>query len=330
VTHALIATHYFKGGWYPDGGAGEIAKAAGAVIRHAGGKLLTNHQVTRILLEGDRAVGVEVHLNKGKEGTVARFQAPLVVSDAGAWNTFSRLLPASFPLPFRDDLAAMPEAAEVVELFLGLRGDPRELGFRGENHWIFTSFDHDEMYARRNALADGRPAWAYLSFPSLKDSHPRRHTAEIVAPLSHHVLEAWGDQRWLRRSADYECAKQRMTDALLGLIEHHHPGFRELVEYSELATPQTFEHFTAAPKGAIYGYPGVPHRYRKSWLGVATPVRNLYLTGADAGSPGIMGALMGGVATASRLLGPLGFLQVMRAAYADAPRSGARRISEAA
>jgi phytoene dehydrogenase-like protein len=50
------------------------------------------------------------------------------------------------------------------------------------------------------------------------------------------------------------------------------------------------------------------------WLGVNTPVRNLYLTGTDAVSPGIMGALMGGVVTASRLLGPFGFFRVMRAA----------------
>jgi phytoene dehydrogenase-like protein len=252
----------------------------------------------------------------------------LVVSDAGAWNTFSRLLPESFPLPFREELAVLPETAEVVELFLGLRGDPRQLGFQGENHWIFTSFDHDEMYQRRNELADGRAAWAYLSFPSLKNSSEtsktRGHTAEIVAPLAHRVFEAFRGQPWHHRAPDYACAKQRITDALLGLIEQHHAGFRALVEYAELATPLTFEHFTAAPRGSIYGYPGIPERYRKSWLGVDTPVRNLYLTGADASSPGIMGALMGGVATASRLLGPLGFLKAMSAAYSDTTRSSGR------
>jgi hypothetical protein len=41
---------------------------------------------------------------------------------------------------------------------------------------------------------------------------------------------------------------------------------------------------------------------------------NLYLTGTDAALLGIMGALMGGVATASTLLGPAGFLEIMRAA----------------
>lgn len=314
ATHAVIATHYLNGAWYPDGGAGEVGKATGAIIRAAGGELLPNHEVKSILLQDGRAVGVEVSVKKGKEGGHAEFRAPIVVSDAGAWNTFTRLLPSSALLPFRDELKTPPAGFEVVELFLGLRRDPREMGFGGENYWIFTSFDHNEMWARRSELLDGRAVMAYLSFPSLKDRRAARHTAEVIAPLSYRSLEAYRNGQWRRRGADYESAKNRITQALLDLIELHHPGFRDLVEYSELGTPLTFEHFTAAPSGSIYGFPGTPDKYRKHWLGPGTPIQNLYLTGSDVASLGIMGALMGGVLTASRLLGPLGFFQIMRAA----------------
>src|SRR5450631_3324628 len=74
ATHAVIASHYLNGAWYPDGGAGEIAKATGAVIRAAGGQLLPNHEATRILLQGNRAVGVEVNISKGKQGVRAEFR----------------------------------------------------------------------------------------------------------------------------------------------------------------------------------------------------------------------------------------------------------------
>jgi all-trans-retinol 13,14-reductase len=313
ATHAVIASHYLNGAWYPDGGAGEIAKATGVVIRAAGGELLPNHEVTRILLEGGRAVGVEVNISKGKQGARAEFRAPVVVSDAGAWNTFTRMLPTS-ALPFREQLESPPEGFEVVELFLGLRRDPREIGFNGENYWIFESFNHDDMYAKRNEVLGGRAAMAYLSFPSLKDRHAQRHTAEIIAPLSYGSLEAHRTEPWRRRSPEYESGKKRVTQALLDLVERHNPGFGDLVEYSELATPLTFEHFTAAPSGTIYGYPATPERYGKAWLGPRTPIENLYLTGSDAALLGIMGALMGGVLTASLLLGSFGFLEIMRAA----------------
>ena len=93
ATHAVIASHYLNGAWYPDGGAGQIAKETGSVIRAAGGELLANYEVTQILLEGSRAVGVEVNVRQGKRGSRAEFRAPVIVSDAGAWNTFARMLP---------------------------------------------------------------------------------------------------------------------------------------------------------------------------------------------------------------------------------------------
>ncbi len=155
---------------------------------------------------------------------------------------------------------------------------------------------------------------AYLSFPSLRDRHALRHTAEIIAPLSYGSLEAHRDEPWRRRGADYESAKHRITRALLDIVERHHPGFGDLVEYSELATPLSFEHFTAAPSGAIYGYPATPEKYRKAWLGPRTSIQKLYLTGVDAALPGIMGAVMGAIVTASCVLGRFGFFEVMRAA----------------
>ena len=180
VTHAVIASHYFNGAWYPAGGAGEIAEAAGAVIRAAGGELLANHEVTQILVEGERAVGVEANVKKGKDGVRAG------ISRARGGLRCRRLehvrAPAALP-PICHSAAnsqRRPPASKCVELFLGLRWDPRALGFHGENYWIFSSFDHDEMYARRDELLEGRAPMAYLSFPSSEGSaSATRHTAEI-------------------------------------------------------------------------------------------------------------------------------------------------------
>jgi hypothetical protein len=41
-------------------------------------------------------------------------------------------------------------------------------------------------------------------------------------------------------------------------------------------------------------------------------VPNLYLTGCDVMSAGVVGALIGGVKTAGVLSGPFGFLRLMR------------------
>jgi len=318
VAHAVIVNHYLNGAWYPAGGAGEIPKAVSSVIQGAGGELLVGHEVTKIIVENGKAVGVEVQLKKGTGQRRLEFRAPVIVSDAGAWNTFKRFLPEE-AIPFRADLETLPEGLEAVELFLGLKRDPREMGFQGENYWIFSSFDHEQMCADRNNALNGQAPMAYLSFPSLKDPRAQNHTAEIVAPFSFRTLEAFQKEPWRRRGTEYESAKKRITENLLALVEKQHPGFRDLIAYAELATPLTFEHFAGSPSGTIYGYPATPERFRKKWFRPKTPIPNLYLTGTDAGLLGIMGALMGGVATASTLLGSVGFMEIMRAVHRPEP-----------
>ena len=68
------------------------------------------------------------------------------------------------------------------------------------------------------------------------------------------------------------------------------------------------------PQGGSYGHPGTADRYRKAYLRPRTPLPGLFLTGSDALSFGIMGALMGGVLTASLQLRGAGFLRILREA----------------
>jgi phytoene dehydrogenase-like protein len=315
----MIASHYFRGGWYPVGGSGRIAETVQPVVKAAGGDLRVNHEVREILIENGRAVGVKV--SSPKAGSKAAgdlvFRAPVIVSNAGAVLTFRDLVPDTYPLQFRQQVEFAPRGFTVVTLYLGLKESPAKLGFRGENHWIFDSFDMNEMSARRNELVEGNPHMVYLSFPSLKDPEPKPHTAEIIAPLDYGVLEQFADTKWKKRGPEYDEIKERISQSLLEFVEERYPGFGEMVEYRELATPLTVEHFLGSPRGSIYGYPGVPERYEKQWLTPKTGIKNLWLTGTDVASHGIVGAMMGGVATAGKLLGPFGFFRVMSAAYRE-------------
>lgn len=58
----------------------------------------------------------------------------------------------------------------------------------------------------------------------------------------------------------------------------------------------------AARQGEIYGIAATPRRFLTRSLGVRTPIRGLYLTGQDAASLGIVGALFGGIVSASAVL----------------------------
>jgi phytoene dehydrogenase-like protein len=158
------------------------------------------------------------------------------------------------------------------------------------------------MYARRTSWldGDGQPPMTFLSFPSLKDPSAKRHTGELLAFVDYGRFVQWRDGRWRRRGSDYEAIKQRTLAAMLDFAEARFPGFKDNIELAELATPLTNEHFTAHVQGGIYGMPQVAARFagkNAGWTRIRTHIENLFLTGADVVTSGVMGAFTGGVAT---------------------------------
>ncbi|NJL44786.1 MAG: NAD(P)/FAD-dependent oxidoreductase [Leptolyngbyaceae cyanobacterium SM2_3_12] len=263
--------------------------------------------MTEILMEGGVAVGVKAQNPAKPQAGVEVYRAAVVVSDAGAYNTYLKLIPLDYPLGERQAIQAFPKGNSVLTVYLGLKESPQSLGFQGENHWIYTTYDHEAIAQDAPTSADYNPQFCYLSFPSLKDPLAQGHTAEIIAHVSYDVFAQWQAQPWKHRGADYGKLKAKLTAALIQLVERQYPGFGDLIEYTELSTPLTVEHFDASDRGAIYGIPGIPQRLDQPWIAAKTPIKNLYLTGTDVSSLGIMGALMGGVKTAGLLTGAFGF-----------------------
>jgi len=315
LAHAIITSHYLEGAYYPAGTAARIAEGARSVIEDAGGAVRVRAEVERILVRDGRAKGVR--LASGEE-----LAAPVVVSDAGARATYLRLLGDDVCVPFREALRRVPPGMATVTLYLGLSCSPEVLGVRGENFWIHDDLDHEAMWRRRHGLLAGDVPLAYVSFPSLKDPDARAHTAEIVAPADMADFARWQGTAWKQRGDGYEAVKERLADALLAAVERRLPGLGSLVAYRELSTPLSTEGFTGHPGGEIYGIPLTPARLEMPFIGPRTPVRGLYLTGADTLSPGVVGAMMGGVFAVAAIAGMGTFRAIRREAsvFNGAPR----------
>lgn len=307
LAHSVITSHYFEGGYYPSGTSARIAEGATRVIEAAGGVVRIRAEVQRILVEDGRAVGVRL-----ASGETLR--APVIVSDAGARATFLRLVPEDVPLPFRDELRAIPRSMSHVSLYLGLSRSASSLGVNGENYWLHDELDHDRMWDRCGELLRGKAPQTYVSFPSMKDPEAKAHTAEIIAGVDSSHFDPWAGTRWMKRGEDYEATKERIADTLLAEAERRLPGLSKLVVHRELSTPLSTAHFTGHAGGEIYGLPATPERFTRSWLRARTPVKGLYLAGADALMLGVGGAVMSGVMCTAAIAGTSTFGKLTAAA----------------
>jgi all-trans-retinol 13,14-reductase len=301
--HATIAAHYFAGASYPVGGASTIAAAILPLIVRSGGAVVTSAEVAEITCSGERATGVR--MADGRE-----FRANIVVSDAGASNTFGRLLPDDIPALeiLRRDLRALPPSTAHLSLYLGLNQTDEALGLTGTNLWIYRGFDHDANVKRFEGNLESPFSVVYISFPSSKDPdfsrrHPGKSTIEVITLLPYEAFERWGGQHWKHRGEEYDLLKQQLATRLRYELERQVPVVAGHIDYAELSTPVSTRHFMNYDKGEIYGIASTPARYAIRELGARTPIRNLYLTGQDVASLGIVGAMYGGVISASVALG---------------------------
>jgi all-trans-retinol 13,14-reductase len=310
--HSMVANHYFEGGAYPVGGAAQIAATILPVIERAGGKVYTNATVDKLLIEGGRCVGVRL-----TDGNTLR--ASKVISGAGVHTTFNDLIPKDVA-----EAHGLPELAQRIKpsiahlsLYLGFEETAEELALPRSNIWVFPTEDHDENMRRMFAdpTASAIPA-AYLSFPGAKDPdftnrYPGRSTVEVVTLVPYALFAQWEGSRLGRRGEDYDALKARLSASLLEALFHQCPQLRGKVAYQELSTPLTTRHFANFSRGEIYGLEQSPARFEQRWLRPRTPIKGLFLTGADVCSAGVAGGLFGGVLTVSSLL-----LRDMRSACA--------------
>lgn len=312
LIHATIVKHYLEGAYYPVGGAAQIAKSVEMILHQGGSKILTGRNVNKFLIdETQKIIGVQVC---SKDGSSQEYFAPLVFSNIGIENTYKLLPKNIIPKKIREELENLPEGITNVTAYYGLKSDPRELNIWGQNFWIFNDWDHEKIFLEKECILYGNPNHCYLSFPSLKDPHAKKHTAEAIAFVSHSAFDKWTESRWRKRPNDYEDLKQNISKGLLALIEREIPGFSNLVEYVEISTPLTVNHFTSHPRGQIYGIGASPQRSELQVTNPKTPVKGLHLVGADVAGAGIVGSLMGSLLSIAKVKG----WRIMRRAMAGA------------
>ncbi len=99
---------------------------------------------------------------------------------------------------------------------------------------------------------------------------------------------------WKKLSPDeYKREKLRWYEKTLESAARFVPEFRGHVVDVDMFTPLTIQRFTGRERGAIYG------ASEKKYDGL-TPLKNLFVCGADQGMVGIVGALVSGVVVANR------------------------------
>lgn len=244
---------------YSRGSFQSLANALVIPLEEAGGELLLNTTVTKILVEDGAAVGVEL------DGGQA-VRAPVVVSNSDARQTMEHLVGEEhLPDKYLRKLRRMNPSLSAFMVYSATKLDISKMGFAHEL-FVYRDWDHEKTYEE---VLKGNLGGTWLSLPTLHDPS--------LAPDGEHIVIFTSLMPY--DAADWESERERYKEMLLDEVERIMPGYRDGLTFVDTATPLTFERYTLAREGAIYGWDNTPQQTVPKRLGPVTPISNLYLAG---------------------------------------------------
>ena len=143
----------------------------------------------------------------------------------------------------------------------------------------------------------------YLYMHFCQEAHPKfAKTGVILSYMHMKDVEQWKGTTIGHRGKDYEAFKQQKAERLLASLEEKMPGLRVNIKNYYTSTPLTYQDYTGTEGGGMYGIAKdvrlgaacrVPHK---------TKIPNVFQTGQNINSHGMLGVIVGTIVTCSELL----------------------------
>lgn len=296
-THAFIFDFYNQSAFRIKGGSDIVAKALAHTIIRYGGRVLTKKQVTQIICDDNHAVAVEVN-GKGPDSMKEIIACDYVVSDAHPMRTLELLDTKLIRPAFRKRINQIPQTVGVFSVYLHFK----KYAMPYMNHNYF-GYQYDTPWDCEHYTEQTWPkGFLYMHFCPDDSLLPYASTGVVLSYMQMEDVERWKGTSVGQRGKEYEELKKRKAEKLLAVLEQHFPGFQDSIEDYYTSTPLTYLDYTGTERGSMYGNAKditlgpacrVPHR---------TKVPNLFLTGQNINSHGMLGVLVGSIVASSELM----------------------------
>lgn len=291
LLHVALVRGYDRGAYYPQQHFQHlVGRIADRIRERPGCELRLETEIERILVEGDRVVGV-----RARDGSV--LTADRYVSNIDPQRTARLIGHDRLPRDYVERLDYAYSSGNVT-LYLGLRGiDLRQHGFGSWNVWHYPHEDLNAIYRRQLVDQNYDDPWLFMSTPTLHGDAPG------LCPPGCQILELatsapyapWRELRTRDRRA-YNVAKKRVRDRILEIVEERYvPGLRRHLDLMVMGTPTTNERYCGAPDGNAYGVALTPRHVGRGRVPHETPLANLWLANATAGYPSVAGTVKAGL-----------------------------------
>lgn len=258
-------------------------------IQKYGGKVLTRKGVNRILCNDTHAIGVEV-------GLAEFYPADYIISDTHPIRTLEMIDSKLIRPAFRNRIQSIPQTVGGFSVYLEFKEETLPYmnynfyGYNSDSPWGCEQYD-DESWPK-----------GYLYMHFCHDDSKFAKTGVILSYMQMKEVEQWEGTTVGNRGETYEQFKTAKAEQLLSSLELQFPNIRSCIKRYYTSTPLTYRDYTGTEGGSMYGVAKdvnmgvacrVPHKLR---------IPNVFQTGQNINSHGMLGVLVGAIVTCSEFL----------------------------
>ncbi|MDL2221093.1 NAD(P)/FAD-dependent oxidoreductase [Parabacteroides sp. OttesenSCG-928-N08] len=289
--HALITHFYNNSAYRIVGGSGEIARSLAKSIRDMGGAVYTNREVTKIHCDAQRAVSVET-----SDGE--RIEADYFFTNIHPMRTLELLDTRLIRSSYRERISGLQNTVSNFTVYIQFKKGTVPYLNSNLFHYNEPTVWGGEDYNDKN----WPKSYLYMHLtPQNNDGYA--DAAILIGYMKFADVEQWAGTSIGKRGADYEEFKQRKAERMLQELEKLQPGIRSHILRYHTSSPLTYFDYTGTQEGSMYGILRDCTDPIRSIVSQRTKIPNLYQTGQNINTHGILGVIIGAIIASGELVG---------------------------
>ncbi|GHU68536.1 all-trans-retinol 13,14-reductase [Bacteroidia bacterium] len=290
--HALINDFYNKSAFRIIGGSDAITKSLVASIRKMGGTVITNAEVTNINCNESQAVSVSLKNGETLSGDY-------FISNVHPMRMIELVDSHLIRKAYRHRIERLDNTAGNFTVYLKFK--PNTVKYCNSN--VFHYESPEDVWRGGNYTSEtwGRN-FLYMHLCS-SENQAFADGAILMTYMNFDDVAQWQGTKIERRGADYQLFKQRKAERLLSLLERKIPDTLANIETFYTSTPLTYLDYTGTERGSMYGILRDCTEPMQTLVSQRTKIPNLFQTGQNINSHGILGVIIGSIITSAELLG---------------------------
>ncbi|MFX0070392.1 MAG: phytoene desaturase family protein [Candidatus Hermodarchaeota archaeon] len=245
---SMVYLYITRGAYIPKYRSHEYTSELDAKIREFGGKIEYNTRVDKILVENSNVIGVETSSGD-------KIKTNLVISNASPTLVYNKLVYPKSEVPeiAYKEVNARIHGLSAMTIFLGLDATAEELGLTDYSYFIMNDMDSDGVYESWSKLQAPTGQATVVLNKAIPDCSPPGTCIIFITTLF--KPEAWKDVK----PEEYFEVKNKIAEGLIKDFEKATGApIKEHIEEIEVASPETYAHYTGTYNGIIYGYEPEP------------------------------------------------------------------------